>query len=118
LPYLIRWVAEGVVGALKDGAQSESDGKVLEVLMDVVSALLENSALFVEPYVRFSYQTQNSYSDFPRSYIKSFPQYSLPSSTPPFRPATRHNCERQRPKRSPDSSLSTRRPILRFPHES
>ncbi|TEB40014.1 transcription initiation factor TFIID complex 60 kDa subunit [Coprinellus micaceus] len=51
LPYLIRWVAEGVVGALKDGAHSESDGKVLEVLMDVVSAILENSALFVEPYL-------------------------------------------------------------------
>jgi transcription initiation factor TFIID subunit 6 len=51
LPYLIRWVAEGVVGALKDGAHIESDGKVLEVLMDVVSAILENSALFVEPYV-------------------------------------------------------------------
>lgn len=52
LPYLVRWVAEGVVGALKEGAHSDNDGKVLEVLMDVVSALLENSALFVEPYVR------------------------------------------------------------------
>lgn len=63
LPYLIRWVAEGVVGALKDGAHSENDGKVLEVLMDVVSAILENSALFIEPYVcpvvlrRFQYLT-------------------------------------------------------------
>lgn len=52
LPYLIRWVAEGVVEALKDGAHSENDGKVLEVLMDVVTALLENRTLFVEPYVR------------------------------------------------------------------
>ncbi|KAH6911565.1 transcription initiation factor TFIID complex 60 kDa subunit [Coprinopsis sp. MPI-PUGE-AT-0042] len=51
LPYLVRWVAEGVVGALKDGSQSESDGKVLEVLMDVVSAILENKTLFVEPYL-------------------------------------------------------------------
>ncbi|TFK27600.1 TAF-domain-containing protein [Coprinopsis marcescibilis] len=52
LPYLVRWVAEGVVSALKDGAQSETDGKSLEVLMDVVGALLENKTLFVEPYVR------------------------------------------------------------------
>lgn len=51
LPYLIRWVGEGVVGALKEGVQAESDGKVLEVLLDVISALLENNTLFVEPYV-------------------------------------------------------------------
>ncbi|KAG2010279.1 transcription initiation factor TFIID complex 60 kDa subunit [Coprinopsis cinerea AmutBmut pab1-1] len=51
LPYLVRWVAEGVVGALKDGTQTENDGKVLEVLMDVVSAILENKTLFVEPYL-------------------------------------------------------------------
>lgn len=52
LPYLIRWVGEGVVSALKDGAQTEQDGKVLEVLVDVTSAVLENKTLFVEPYVR------------------------------------------------------------------
>ncbi|KAG6877216.1 hypothetical protein C0992_010609 [Termitomyces sp. T32_za158] len=51
LPYLIRWVGEGVVGSLKEGVQNESDGKVLEVMMDVVSALLENNTLFVEPYL-------------------------------------------------------------------
>ncbi|THV01229.1 TAF-domain-containing protein [Dendrothele bispora CBS 962.96] len=51
LPYLIRWVGEGVVGALKEGAQSENDGKILEVLMDVISAILENQTLFVEPYL-------------------------------------------------------------------
>ncbi|KAG6817883.1 hypothetical protein H0H87_001715 [Tephrocybe sp. NHM501043] len=51
LPYLIRWVGEGVVGSLKDGMQSESDGKILEVMMDVVSALLDNHTLFVEPYL-------------------------------------------------------------------
>jgi transcription initiation factor TFIID subunit 6 len=44
-------VGEGVVGALKEGVQGESDGKVLEVLLDVISALLENNTLFVEPYV-------------------------------------------------------------------
>ena len=52
LPYLIRWVGEGVVGALKEGVQSENDGRVLEVLLDVISAILDNNTLFVEPYVR------------------------------------------------------------------
>jgi transcription initiation factor TFIID subunit 6 len=51
LPYLIRWVGEGVVGTLKEGVQSENDGRVLEVMLDVISALLENNTLFVEPYV-------------------------------------------------------------------
>lgn len=51
LPYLVRWVGEGVVGALKGGVQSEEEGKVLEVLLDVIGALLDNTTLFVEPYV-------------------------------------------------------------------
>ncbi|KAG5634253.1 hypothetical protein H0H81_002696 [Sphagnurus paluster] len=51
LPYLIRWVGEGVVGSLKEGVQGENDGKVLEVMLDVISALLENNTLFVEPYL-------------------------------------------------------------------
>lgn len=53
LPYLVRWVGEGVVSCLKDGAQSESDGRTLEVLLDVIGALLDNHTLFVEPYVSF-----------------------------------------------------------------
>jgi transcription initiation factor TFIID subunit 6 len=52
LPYLVRWVGEGVVGVLKTGEQGDGEGKALEVLMDVVSALLENTTLFIEPYVR------------------------------------------------------------------
>ncbi|GLB38700.1 putative transcription initiation factor tfiid complex 60 kda subunit [Lyophyllum shimeji] len=51
LPYLIRWVGEGVVGSLKEGVQAESDGKILEVMLDVIGALLENNTLFVEPYL-------------------------------------------------------------------
>ena len=31
LPYVIRWVAEGVVTALKKGARSEADGRSLEL---------------------------------------------------------------------------------------
>jgi transcription initiation factor TFIID subunit 6 len=51
LPYLVRWVGEGVVNTLKSGSQAEADGKVLGVLLDVVGALLDNATLFVEPYV-------------------------------------------------------------------
>lgn len=52
LPYLIKWVGDGVVRGLKDGGMSETDGKVLEVLISVTGALLANTTLFVEPYVR------------------------------------------------------------------
>jgi len=51
LPYLVRWVAEGVVNALKEGSQAESEGKELEVLLDVISSILDNNTLFVEPYL-------------------------------------------------------------------
>lgn len=52
LPYLIRWVGEGVVGALREGVpDTEEHGKVLEVLLDVIAAILENKTLFVEPYL-------------------------------------------------------------------
>lgn len=54
LPYLVRWVGEGVVGVLHDGAQDDASGRTLEVLLDVISALLENATLFVEPYVRLA----------------------------------------------------------------
>ncbi|CAA7262809.1 unnamed protein product [Cyclocybe aegerita] len=51
LPYLVRWVGEGVVGALKEGSQSETEGNVLEVLLDVIGAILDNNTLFIEPYL-------------------------------------------------------------------
>ena len=54
LPYLVRWVGEGVVSVLHDGAQDDASGRTLEVLLEVISALLENTTLFVEPYVRRS----------------------------------------------------------------
>jgi transcription initiation factor TFIID subunit 6 len=52
LPYLVHWVGEGVVSVLHDGAQDDAAGRTLEVLLDVISALLENATLFIEPYVR------------------------------------------------------------------
>ncbi|KAJ7783299.1 transcription initiation factor TFIID complex 60 kDa subunit [Mycena metata] len=51
LPYLIKWVGDGVVRGLKEGGLSETDGKVLEVLISVTGSLLANSTLFVEPYL-------------------------------------------------------------------
>ena len=56
LPYIVRWVVEGVVNTLRAGSQTETDGRVLEVLLDVISALLDNSTLFVEPYVRIIFR--------------------------------------------------------------
>ncbi|KAI0657252.1 transcription initiation factor TFIID complex subunit [Cubamyces menziesii] len=51
LPYLVRWVGQGVVDALRSGSQNENDGRVLEVLLDVIGALLDNQTLGVEPYL-------------------------------------------------------------------
>ncbi|CAL1712176.1 unnamed protein product [Somion occarium] len=51
LPYLVRWVGEGVVNALKGGVQTDNDGRVLGVLLDVIGAILDNPTLFVEPYL-------------------------------------------------------------------
>lgn len=53
LPYLVRWVAEGVVSTLKGGVQGENDGRTLGTLLDVICAILDNTTLFVEPYVSF-----------------------------------------------------------------
>ncbi|KZS90399.1 TAF-domain-containing protein [Sistotremastrum niveocremeum HHB9708] len=51
LPYLIRWVGEGVIGCLKNDSPSEMEGKVLEVLMEVLGAIISNQSLFVEPHL-------------------------------------------------------------------
>lgn len=51
LPYLVKWVGDGVVGVLRDVSPSEGDGRQLEVMLEVIGALLDNNTLFVEPYV-------------------------------------------------------------------
>jgi transcription initiation factor TFIID subunit 6 len=51
LPYLVRWVAEGVVSSLKAGLDTEVEGRTLEVWLEVLGALLENSNFFIEPYL-------------------------------------------------------------------
>ena len=80
LPYLVRWVAEGVVNTLRTGSQTEADGRVLEVLLDVISALLDNSTLFVEPYV--SYPTDRLPSLMRPPTVASTPTTSPVYSTP------------------------------------
>jgi len=62
LPYLVKWVGEGAVGVLRDGADSEQDGRTLETLLDVVSAILRNSTLFIEPYVGRSLLHSHTYT--------------------------------------------------------
>jgi transcription initiation factor TFIID subunit 6 len=92
LPYLIRWVGEGVVGTLKEGEQRESDGRAMDVFLEVLSAILDNKTLFVEPYVssaplyrvylnsHFSHPSYTKYS--PRCYlpffIRPYPQHTRP----------------------------------------
>ncbi|KAI0293657.1 transcription initiation factor TFIID complex subunit [Multifurca ochricompacta] len=51
LPYLVRWVGEGTVNVLHNGTQDDASGRTLEVLLDVIAALLENTTLFIEPYL-------------------------------------------------------------------
>ena len=84
LPYLVRWVGEGVVGTLKEGSQSETDGRVLEVLLDVTSALIENNTLFIEPYVSSPFHAHHpTPTNQPtHSSTKSSPQPSPSSCTP------------------------------------
>jgi len=51
LPYLVRWVAEGVVHSLRSGLNTETEGRTVEVWLEVLGALLENSNFFIEPYL-------------------------------------------------------------------
>ncbi|THH07703.1 hypothetical protein EW145_g3201 [Phellinidium pouzarii] len=51
LPYLVKWVGDGVVGILRDTTPTDSDGRALEVYLEVIGALLDNNTLFVEPYL-------------------------------------------------------------------
>ncbi|KAG8214404.1 TATA box binding protein associated factor-domain-containing protein [Butyriboletus roseoflavus] len=51
LPYLVRWIGEGVVNVLREGTEGELEGKALEVLLDAVGAILANTTLFIEPYL-------------------------------------------------------------------
>ena len=59
LPYLVKWIGDSVVGALSVKAAGDDEGdvdddvdrKILEVMLMVIHAILDNQRLFVEPYV-------------------------------------------------------------------
>jgi len=68
LPYIVRWVGQSVVTAIRnsDGTTggTESDrrqrelaiaGETLEVMLKVIHALIQNERLFIEPYVSSSF---------------------------------------------------------------
>lgn len=63
LPYIARWVAEGVVATLRrdgDGDDADLDRRSLDIYLDVINALLENERLLVEPYVSHLYRFSSS----------------------------------------------------------
>jgi len=100
LPYLVRWVAEGVVNTLRAGTQTEADGRVLEVFLDAISALLDNPTLFVEPYVGCVRTVFSPCANtFPFSCTKCFPRYYLFCCIHHYRPFIRRIYVPQRHKR-------------------
>jgi transcription initiation factor TFIID subunit 6 len=53
LPYLVRWVGERVITAIRNSNTDPDCGTSLEILLRVIHALIQNERLFMEPYVRF-----------------------------------------------------------------
>lgn len=54
LPYLVRWVGQSVVTAIRnvDSKSGKNDGgETIGVLLKVIYALIQNERLFIEPYV-------------------------------------------------------------------
>jgi len=109
LPYLVRWVGEGVVGALKEDVQAESEGKVLEVLLDVTSAIMDNNSLFVEPYVCISFHFTLLYQRIELSIVtpnpSSNPLHSAAFIAPPKPCNTTTNYSLADPLQTPHTTL-------------
>lgn len=83
LPYLVRWVGQSVVTAIRNSDERERSkkgnqmtGETLEILLKVIHALIQNERLFMEPYVGFSPRLGNQ---FPNTF-DSFIKYCLPFS--------------------------------------
>ncbi|KAG8805950.1 hypothetical protein FRC17_005256 [Serendipita sp. 399] len=57
LPYLVRWVGQNVVTAIRNsdererGPKASETGETLEILLKVIHALIQNERLFIEPYL-------------------------------------------------------------------
>lgn len=68
LPYIVRWVGQSVVTAIRNsdgGSESERRqrelaiaGETLEVMLKVIHALIQNERLFIEPYVSLIHPTE------------------------------------------------------------
>lgn len=84
LPYLVRWVGEGVVNALKGGVQTDNDGRVLGVLLDVIGAILDNPTLFVEPYVSISPVLSSGSLSNSQNALVTSTSSTHPLNSPPF----------------------------------
>ena len=52
LPYLVRWVGERVITAIRNSNTDADCGTNSEILLRVIHALIQNERLFMEPYVR------------------------------------------------------------------
>lgn len=117
LPYLVRWVGEGVVGSLKEDSPSEGEGKVLEVLLDVIGAILDNSTLFVEPYVGHFLCCCFLFLLWIYSSTKSFLLSYLSFSIHRCHKATLLNYARLPLKHFPNYSPNIPQHTPRFPHE-
>lgn len=103
LSYLVHWVGQGVVSTLRGGSQTETDGKLLEVYLDVIAAMLDNKTLGVEPYVSSvvlvllrAYIHMGFNTD---SFISCYPLYSQSSSILPSHHQMPY-ISAQRPRRS------------------
>jgi transcription initiation factor TFIID subunit 6 len=106
LPYIVKWVAEGVISALKEGSQSETDGRTLDTFLDVISAVLDNQTLFAEPYVRYPFYKSTLLilvlPSFFQSSTKSFLRSFQSSSIHRYRRHTRITCALPPLAHSPD----------------
>ncbi|KAG8898902.1 hypothetical protein FRB99_007073 [Tulasnella sp. 403] len=93
LPYLVKWVGDSVVGALSikslAGGEDEMgdleddvDRRVLDIMLSVINAILDNKRLFVEPYLHMILPPLLSI--LLTSTLSSSSSYSsLPSQPPP-----------------------------------
>ena len=82
LPNLVSWVTRNIVRGLQASDRSEDVGAELDLLLDVISQVLTNPSLFVEPYVSHLLMKLSKCSSRLFSYIN----YSLPSCQRFFTP--------------------------------
>lgn len=92
LPYIVRWVGQSVVTAIRNsdgGSESERRqreltiaGETLEVMLKVIHALIQNERLFIEPYVRLHHK-KPPYTDFHAISYTKFCHLCFPFFSPP-----------------------------------